>query len=318
MGCFLAGRLSLVLSLGCCEQPTKDRAKKPRKARFEEGRAEVIAAPSGNSSATGTKEASQSPNPAVPSSTGPVPSLPDTSSGLASSSPGDSQSGMESPVKTNPPNGTGRVADRWKEPTLIGFKPAPSSLATNRAAPGTRVVGAAGSGMAGRRPLPGLVNPAAAAVVDKDKEQRAAVPSSPTRHTRIPSTGNRALVMEVAQAMNEAAEQQGNEKEEKESPSAPLSAREVPSTGHGGPVGEKRKSSYERYSAIAMPSLAEERTPAASPANTTSRSGGQNVLGAKVTSESPLSSLRVESASAVGQSPKAPSPKVYIGEDRFL
>jgi hypothetical protein len=183
--------------------------------------------------------------------------------------------------------------------------------------------------MVGRRALPGLVNPAAVKdekPVLKDKEERTTVPPSPTRHTRIPSTGNRALVMEVAQAMSEAAQQQGKEKEKEEKEkeltaastlaAAPILVRQVPSTGLGGPAAEKRKSSYERYSAIAMPPLAEERTPAATPANTMSRSAGQNaVLGGKVVGESPGSSLCVESAGAAALSPPSPSSKVHIGED---
>lgn len=192
--------------------------------------------------------------------------------------------------------------------------------------------------MVGRRALPGLANPAVVAVADKDeklmkkdKEERTTVPPSTTRHARIPSTGNRALVMEVAQALSEAAQQQGTEKEEKYMMAAstpvpvPILARQVPSTAPVGPATEKRKSSYERYSAIAMPPLAEERTPAVTPAHTFSRSAGQNVvLGGKVVGESPSSSLRLESAGTVAQLPTAPSPslplssKVHIGEDRAL
>lgn len=225
-----------------------------------------------------------------------------------------------------PPGGAGRITDRWTEPTLIGAK----ATAANRPTSGAKPAGAVG--MVGRRALPGLANPAAVAVVDKDekpvlkgkeKEERTTVPPSPTRHTRIPSTGNRALVMEVAQAMSEA--QQGKEKEEKETTAvsapapalAPALARQVPSAGLGGPPAEKRKSSYERYSAIAMPPLAEERTPVATPANTMSRSAGQNVvLGGNLVGESPLNSLRVESAGAAAQPPSAPAPssKVHIGE----
>lgn len=212
---------------------------------------------------------------------------------------------------------------------MIGVKPTSSSSAANRPAQGAKLAGTAG--MVGRRALPGLANSAAVAVVDKDekpalkdKEERTVVPPSPTRHTRIPSTGNRALVMEVAQAMSEAAQQQGKEKEKggemttvSAPAAAPILARQVPSTGLGGPAAEKRKSSYERYSAIAMPPLAEERTPAATPANTMSRSAGQNVVsGGKVVGDSPLSSLRVESAGAAVQSPPSPSSKVHIGEDQ--
>lgn len=237
-------------------------------------------------------------------------------------------------MKTSSPNSTGRITDRWTEPTLIEVKPVASSLAANR--PNTSARPAGTAGMVGRRALPGLPNPAAVAVVDKDeksmkkdKEERTTVPPSTTRHTRIPSTGNRALVMEVAQALSEAAQHQGKEREEKEEKMAvstpvpvPIPARQVPSTALVGQATEKRKSSYERYSAIAMPPLAEERTPAATPAHTFSRSVGQDlVLGGKAIGESPSSSLHLESAGAAAQSPSAPpslSSKVHIGEDRVL
>ncbi|KAH0827451.1 hypothetical protein J3R83DRAFT_4139 [Lanmaoa asiatica] len=255
-----------------------------------------------------TEVASQSPNPAVPSSTDPAPSPSDTSSAPASFGPRDSQPGGEPPVKISPPSSTGKITDRWTEPALIGIKPIVSSSAANRPTPGAKSAGPAG--MVGRLALPGLANPAVVAVVEKDekpvsidKEERTTVPPSTTRHTRIPSTGNRALVMEVAQALSEAAQQQ--EKKEKEittapAPGAPASvlARQLPSTGLVGPAAEKRKSSFERYSAIAMPPLREERTPAASPANTyVAECGGKRVGG---------------QAGATEQSPSAPSPKVHI------
>ncbi|KAM5531859.1 hypothetical protein V8D89_014489 [Ganoderma adspersum] len=156
-------------------------------------------------------------------------------------------------------------------------------------------------------------------------------PSSPARHSRIPSTGNRATVMDVAQAFTEAlhrepsvspslpspvSERKGvlppsslgvshTAKEEEEEECTPPSVRNVvanwgprnvisPPTdaAHGATNGvhvngangasgaasvtqtivapplEKRKSSYEKYSAFIMPPLAEERTPVASPAGT--------------------------------------------------
>lgn len=233
----------------------------------------------------------------------------------------------------SPPGSTGRITDRWTEPTLIGVKPVSSSSATNRGGAAAKPAGTAG--MVGRRALPGLANPAAttaggdkdAKPVSKDRERRAVSPS-PTRHTRIPSTGNRALVMDVAQALNEAAQQQDKDKGEKEKEVATVSGvapaltsvRQVPSTDA---TGETRKPSYERYSTIAMPPLTEERTPAASPVNTMARSVGQNVvLGGKVVGESPWSSLRVDSVGVAERPPSArtpsPSTKVHIGKDQVL
>lgn len=258
----------------------------------------------------GTKGATQ-PNLAVSSSTGTAPGLPDTPSASASFSPGDAQSKTEARVKVNPSSTARRVTDRRTEPTLIGVKPVEAKAITD--------IKPVGTGMVGRRALPGLANSAVADNIEKgvskDKEQRT-VPPSPTRHARIPSTGNRALVMDVAQALSEAAQQHGQEVE-KETMAAP--AASVHELGLGGAVGEKRKSSYERYAAVAMPPLTEERTPVASPANTMPRGVGQCVLGGEVASESPLSSLRVQSAGAAEQPSFAlPSSKVYIGEDRVL
>ncbi|KAI1796359.1 hypothetical protein LXA43DRAFT_1157380 [Ganoderma leucocontextum] len=154
-------------------------------------------------------------------------------------------------------------------------------------------------------------------------------PSSPARHSRIPSTGNRATVMDVAQAFTEALQREPSVspslpspvserrgvsppsslgashavKEEEEEDYTPPSVKNVvanwgprnvisPPTDpvHGATNGvngmngasgnasmtqtivapplEKRKSSYEKYSAFIMPPLAEERTPVASPAGT--------------------------------------------------
>lgn len=49
-------------------------------------------------------------------------------------------------------------------------------------------------------------------------------------------------------------------------------------TGPPSPTMEKRKSSYEKYSAFALPPLVEERTPAVSPAGTLSRNGAPALL----------------------------------------
>ncbi|KAG8706161.1 hypothetical protein FRC08_001238 [Ceratobasidium sp. 394] len=86
-------------------------------------------------------------------------------------------------------------------------------------------------------------------------------PTSPGRHTRTPSTGNRATVMEVAQAMMEKQEELAVE--ERVVVSKPRLSPGPPS-----PSGERRRSSFERYSAITLPTLAEEKTPAPSPAAT--------------------------------------------------
>lgn len=135
---------------------------------------------------------------------------------------------------------------------------------------------------------------------------RAEKPQSPVRHTRIPSTGNRATVMDVAQAL------QAHEEHSKKTPEEEVSMQPeatVPSSAVGSDVGavrpavkamianwgpqaneevssppmEKRKSSYEKYSAFTMPPLFEEKTPVQSPAGTLSRDVGRSVAGANGT-----------------------------------
>lgn len=109
--------------------------------------------------------------------------------------------------------------------------------------------------------------------------EKAHVPSSP-RHNRIPSTGKRATVMEVAQALQEFSVEEEEEapapkpaspeilvkEEEPEPPQARL--RPLPSPGNA----EKPKSSFERYSMIALPPLKEEATPTPTPVGTLTRS----------------------------------------------
>lgn len=105
----------------------------------------------------------------------------------------------------------------------------------------------------------------------------AKTPSSPRRHSRIPSTGSRITVMEVSQSLNNAATSQSP----LESCAAPISSAHEPVS----PVentsnyratlsqiqAEKRKSSYEKYSAIILPPLKEEATPAHTPVGTLTR-----------------------------------------------
>ncbi|KAF9222681.1 hypothetical protein BS17DRAFT_755785 [Gyrodon lividus] len=291
--------------------PTKDRAKKPRKARFEEawsvpaGDAAVAAVPWSGPSTLGIEvvKPTQSPFSASVPPSGAAPSDPPAPR-TPVDAPTRSQSEPAHQLRITPPSTSGRVTDRWIEPTLIGIKPPPSPSVANRPPPSPKPMGV--TGMVGRRALPGFTDPAVAIAVDKDDTPTSkdrgecSVPPSPTRHIRIPSTGNRALVMEVAQAFN--AQQD-------------VTANRPPASLASGPTIEKRKSSYERYSSITMPPLKEERTPEVSPANTMSRTVGENLLGGKVVIESPMNSLRTDSGPSDQPpvSPKEPT-KVHIGK----
>lgn len=105
-------------------------------------------------------------------------------------------------------------------------------------------------------------------------------PSSPVKHTRVPSTGNRATVMEVAQALLDHPAHDHISKDIDIGPKTiPNLDREPSLTAEAIPKprplfqiqAEKRKSSYEKYSAIILPSLKEEATPTPSPAGTLTR-----------------------------------------------
>lgn len=92
---------------------------------------------------------------------------------------------------------------------------------------------------------------------------------SPGRHSRIPSTGNRPTVMDVALALSAVP---GSVSSHADTVPSGVSAREEMSPVLvGPPSAEKRKSSYDKYSSIIMPPLLEVATPIPSPANTLGR-----------------------------------------------
>ncbi|KAI0958231.1 hypothetical protein AcV7_004104 [Taiwanofungus camphoratus] len=118
-------------------------------------------------------------------------------------------------------------------------------------------------------------------------------PKSPIRHGRIPSTGNRATVMDVAQAFQDTVSRESsttdldatdltaslNRHELEDEDSVPrqdvksIAVNWGPNSATVQPSvqADKRKPSNDRYSAIVMPPLEEERTPVPSPAATLPR-----------------------------------------------
>lgn len=254
--------------------PTKDRAKKPRKTGgsahvvFPEGQPPDLKGTSPQSivpepitSATNTKSLSISPQPMIRSQS-------------------ESQSWL--PLTIAPPITTGRVTDRWAEPTLIGVKPITSSDSTANQPPPSQKP----QGMVGRLALPGLAAAPGTAEKVKEKsplgEERAISPSL-IKNGRISNTRNRTTVMDVAQALSEV--QQGNDYA-----LSPPTSRIPPLSSQA----EKRKSSIEKYSSFTMPPLKEEKTPVSSPAGTLAKSSGEVLLDSKLVSESPYSSLGVK------------------------
>jgi hypothetical protein len=92
----------------------------------------------------------------------------------------------------------------------------------------------------------------------------------PFKHSRNPSIGNRPSAMEVAQALNEISEEKEDETPDNIPTTIPETTSPVVSLPKlRGPLpqsqAEKRKSTYERYSAMILPPLPEET---ASPAGT--------------------------------------------------
>lgn len=204
--------------------------------------------------------------------------------------------------QARPVSKTGALAEQWKNVGPITPKPvlSPTFPPQNEAPRQPKQY----SGI--RQALPGMVKdprslePVNRAITPKKSferptsinipvgpshEGKKAPPASPGPHPRIPSTGSRATVMEVAQALTEhvaskdarsptSPSQSGAEERalvvEKEEARSPV-MRHVLSPG----ASEKRKSSYDSF--ITLPPLKEEATPAPSPANTFSRSDGRAV-----------------------------------------
>lgn len=188
-----------------------------------------------------------------------------------------------------------RITDRWADQAIIGVKTAPPSkpLIEER----LNTAQSESNGLLGRRALPGLTTPTPQPPTDVFKHEEKAdrspsTPLSPGRHARIPSTGNRATVMDVAQSWNDqhahevslpadsvptipqydiSPPAESPEDLEKLADAIPRPRHMSPPSVHS----EKRKSSYEKYSAIVLPSLPEEKTPAPSPVVTLSRTTAQ-------------------------------------------
>lgn len=97
---------------------------------------------------------------------------------------------------------------------------------------------------------------------------------SPRRHSRILSTGNRITVMEVSQSLNDFVNLHSPLESCATSISSahePVSPVEIASSSRSHIQAEKRKSAYEKYSAITLPPLKEEATPTQTPAGTLNR-----------------------------------------------
>lgn len=271
-------------------QPTKGRARKPQKQRIPSQTHPTIAdrQPQPEKSAVASTVAF--PSTSIVSNRQPLPKT----SVLAGSVPFPGTS----PQPTNLPetrsiatthndalqssslSKASRVTDRWSNQVIIGVKPIlPSKSSATDSPAGLKP----SYGLLGRRALPGLTTPTPAPAASKfDQPDRSpTTPLSPGRHPRIPSTGNRATVMDVAQSLNDALGPAGaktsssSDESSDEFPEAPEMLAEVPARPRNtiSPAGqsEKRRSSYDRLAGVTLPTLREEKTPAASPAVTLTR-----------------------------------------------
>ncbi|KAI0051805.1 hypothetical protein FA95DRAFT_1675587 [Auriscalpium vulgare] len=266
--------------------PTKTRAKKPKKAK---GATVTFAVPHE------TKAASADERPPRENLREAVPQ------------PARSHEAAAAPVAANPPPTpppkAEDVINRWAHAAVIAVKPdhtptppAPSAIALPKPAL---------DGLAGARPLPGFTAPAGPEP-----------PRTPRRHSRIPSTGNRALVMDVAQVMQE--QHLLSTTPEPVSPSPRDEAPTPVPTPPPPPVDEddvrpqsstspaiandRRKSSHEKYSAFVLPALKEEKTPVSSPAPTIARAAATPAVSALQPARN-LSTEQVENAGSLEPPP---------------
>ncbi|KAJ7217929.1 hypothetical protein GGX14DRAFT_357559 [Mycena pura] len=270
--------------------PTKDRAKKPKKnkaVRQDPGQNSTPSSLSVLSVGSSTSLA-RAPSPSGSNGAG--------DSGIRSS-PAIPPKPVSEPSSTN---GSGMIERKaflgMTSPPIISPKPV---LEPNQP---SLVSSASSSGMARRRALPGMTSPNSIPSISPKPISTSVLQSNisaaprplpglapastsqqenasfhvPVMHTRIPSTGNRPTIMEVAQALADPPPKLSP------IPPAPLLAEDQPaeiepvptprprSTMSQSAQAEKRKSNYERYSVV-LPPLKEEATPDATPVSTLTR-----------------------------------------------
>ena len=156
-------------------------------------------------------------------------------------------------LNTHPPTSkrdrlTADSTDRWNGQGLIGVGSPDSTPSKPRDVPSP--VGLA-------QPLPGPSIPSPPSPLRSQAQPSLASPRPPRRQSRIPSTGSRTLVMDVAQALQEA-QASTTEVGAASKSSAPLVAQRQPELYE--PPIEKRKSSFDKSSSRVMPPLVEERS----------------------------------------------------------
>lgn len=208
------------------------------------------------------------------------------------------------PVQTRGAN-VRRLQDTWsnqvpisvkpiRKPSLVSPSPSQTSFGHSQALPKTTkhaLPGLAKEEITISPPSPPLTPPLSVAA----RQERERSTPSPVRHGRIPSTGSRATVMDVAQAFNNVGASPVSPSVPKSPgfPTAPRSPiprvkKEDERTGEGDPgrweeaenertitpatmKAERRRSTIEKYASFTLPVLPEENTPESSPAGTLKR-----------------------------------------------
>ncbi|TFK54070.1 hypothetical protein OE88DRAFT_1675469 [Heliocybe sulcata] len=269
--------------------PTKDRVKMRRKGKDAKPSKIEAPAPIAEEPEVKTQPAAAPPIHVTPTPepaqelVAPAPDAPLTATPPSPSIVTPKEAAEEPPTPSE--SSTGRVTDRWTNGAVIGVKPVVPARGVSPQPPTSPQP----KGMVGRQALPGLATapsyPSSPPV--QQKEEKTPVATRP-KHARIPSTGNRATVMDVAQAFQEVHSRESSVSPAPLSPSPPEPELEpeperlpelepkpapIPRIGRPLPVPplQNRRTSYDRYSAIMMPPLEEERTPAPSPEGTLAR-----------------------------------------------
>ncbi|KAG9221008.1 hypothetical protein CCMSSC00406_0002392 [Pleurotus cornucopiae] len=249
--------------------PTRDRAKLPRKSKGTQG--PKVTSESTHKSGpplTSSPPSSSAPTKQVEAQTREAPAVSKLSDLLAAGPPEGGPRRVPSPQQYVSSEPKGMVGAR----ALPGLAPAGRSLPIPPTSPHpvlpeapTQIIPPTHQDLQQQEPF--KVSPESTTTSQEERS-----PSAFSKHVRIPSTGNRATVMDVAQAFNEHTHppQSLSPAEVKiveppppvpSSPKPPLIPRILPPM-----QAEKRKSSYERYSAITLPPLPEETTPTPTPA----------------------------------------------------
>ncbi|KAH9986530.1 hypothetical protein BJV74DRAFT_844539 [Russula compacta] len=158
--------------------------------------------------------------------------------------PGTSHSDMSKQLNPHPPiskpdRSSANATNPWNGQALIGVRSSDSSSLKSREKP--FLVGLS-------HPLPDLSIPSPSPPKSSHGQPSSASPRSPRREGRIPSTGSRTLVMDIAQALQVHA----SIAEAETTTKSPVPFVALPI--------EERKSSFDKYSGRVMSPVVEERT----------------------------------------------------------